>query len=242
MIDKPKVEAEVAEKKPPRISPVAMRVKQARARGVPLIAIETPDPRDTMIGISRMYDLAKDKPIVFQWNMCSGIEVTDPARCFPVLMTMFKMMLGDEFEAPEPENASQKIAFANQVKAATMSPGACLDFLAASNPNCVWFMSNLNWFLENEGVRQSIWNLRDKLKSLGSTLIMMGSTFTLPAELKSDVLTLKHPLPTDEEIEEIVKLTWDDAFTNLPESEKPVIADVPAVVDALTGLNAFGVE
>jgi hypothetical protein len=190
-----------------------------------------------------MFAMAKSRPNIFAWDMCNGISPVEEATGWKVIAQILTNILGpEEFNPPSWQDKGEVKAFKNQVKSFTMAPGAVLEFIKSAPSGCLFIMSNVNWFMENEGVRQSLWNLRDLFKSKGCTLIIMGITWVLPRELKSDVLTISHPLPTDEEIQNIVELTWDDAFASIAKEERPKIENIESVVDALTGLNSFGVE
>jgi hypothetical protein len=90
---------------------------------------------------------------------------------------------------------------------------------------------------------QALWNLRDTYKVMGATLVIMA-TFgaTLPPELTQDVLIIDEPLPTDTELEEIIKNSFKDAQNYLPKLKTPKAETVTRAASALRGLAAFPCE
>jgi len=49
------------------------------------------------------------------------------------------------------------------------------------------------------------WNLRDWFKANRRTLVALGPSFKFPAEIANDVISLDMPMPTDEELTDIIK-------------------------------------
>lgn len=217
-------------------------LRYARNCGVPIVALETPDPRDSLMNIARLYETISDAPVLFKWDLCNGLSCLSikGSTGRQLLCQMLVAYTGQEIQPPDMNNKGEVLAFDNNVKSATQAPGACLDFLTVAPKNTTFVMYNAHWFMENEGIKQAIWNLRDLFKARSCMLIMMGNSFQLPRELKSDVLTLRQTLPTDDEIAEIAESTWQDAHAGADNT--PKLEDVDSIVDTLTGLNAFGVE
>jgi hypothetical protein len=85
---------------------------------------------------------------------------------------------------------------------------------------------------------QGVWNLRDSLKAVGASVVLVGSAgWALPDELRNDVVMLSDPLPTDDAIGAMSTSLLSDA--GLPEPD----ADTSRrAVDALSGLSMFGAE
>jgi hypothetical protein len=107
------------------------------------------------------------------------------------------------------------------------------------------FMLNAQRFFEDRGssntnaaVLQGIWNLRDVFKANRRTLVLLGPAFVFPAEIANDVITIDMPLPTEEELNGIVKTQVADA--GVKELSDSVLAQA---VDAIRGLpSAFTAE
>ncbi len=91
-------------------------------------------------------------------------------------------------------------------------------------------------FTEPE-VAQGLGNLREPFKKNRRTLIMLGPSFQLPAELFSDVVLLHQELPTDEKLTQVLTELHDAAGLDAPEK-----ATAEAAVDAARGLSEFAAE
>ncbi|MFA5767372.1 MAG: AAA family ATPase [Candidatus Paceibacterota bacterium] len=62
----------------------------------------------------------------------------------------------------------------------------------------------LDW-MDNPIVRQAIWNLRDKYKVTGRSLVLFSEVIQLPESLKNDVIVIEEPMPNEEQLAECVK-------------------------------------
>ncbi len=102
--------------------------------------------------------------------------------------------------------------------------------------NTVVFVQMADRFLTMPQVIQAIWNLRDEYKSKGQMLILIGANMNLPPELAHDVLVLDEPLPNDEQLGEIVKLTAESAEIEVSDDM------VNETVNAIAGLTSFEAE
>jgi hypothetical protein len=191
--------------------------KAARRVGTPIVAIKTPDAESLM----QQLQLHINGAPVFQWDVVRGPKArSESARNF--LSTL---------EEEDREGA--------------MNPVSMLELAMRLPAKSILFMHNLHRYLGLEGqpanpaVIQGIWNLRDPFKGTQAgarTLIILGFEFTLPAELRQDVLVLDEPLPDEEALREIVANTIKAAKMDITE-------DVQAkATDALRGLAAFPAE
>ena len=106
------------------------------------------------------------------------------------------------------------------------------------------FVLNAHKFWATAEEIQGIWNLRDKLKNKGSMLILLSAPgASLPAELAQDVMLLEEPLPTDEQIGQIVDTAHKAARKlnpKLPENVEAVVRKQS--IAALSGLPMFPAE
>lgn len=100
---------------------------------------------------------------------------------------------------------------------------------------------NLHRHMDNSLTLQAIWNARDVFKADRRMLLMVGPLFTLPEELRDDVIVLEEPLPTEDEIRaqvgeaaEAAKSKYKE-FSFDPEVERKAVS-------ALRGLAAFPAE
>lgn len=88
---------------------------------------------------------------------------------------------------------------------------------------------------------QGIANLRDKLGSQGSTLVLMAPSWVSPVELGSDVLELDDPLPNKEERMSLVSKIVSDAVESSPDMTVTE-DDFDAAVRSTKGLSRYVVE
>ena len=166
----------------------------AQSVGVPLMAFETTDPAQTIAGcVSALR--SRNVPIL-RWDCIRGLVSLNT--------------IGNNFlSAVAPTTSGGQEA--------TIPPVNCLSLLAsyyagfdnnssrkgAINDAIIFYM-NAHRFIDNEGVVQALWNIRDTFKSHGSTLVMLAPMIKLPAELTHDVVVVTEPLPTAEEVAKIV--------------------------------------
>lgn len=85
------------------------------------------------------------------------------------------------------------------------NPVAPLVAMQEMPEQSVMIYSNAQRFIGDGAVMQAIWNLRDSNASQGRTLILLGTGIDLPSELRSDVVSFDDPLPTEEELKEVVQ-------------------------------------
>lgn len=185
--------------------------KAARIASVPLIAVNTPDPAATIFEIGKLYE-DKETPL-FVWDVVRGISgYNKVAKDVMASVTDKPEMLRNPVDA--------------LVKSLAMPESSILFFFMPSR------------YLNEPPITQAVWNLRDKFKGESHrTLIMLAPTFSLPSELKNDVLVLDEPLPTTKQLEEIVVNAYKAA-----EIDRPKKDDIARGVDAVIGLPMFPSE
>jgi hypothetical protein len=185
-------------------------LKAARRAGTPLLAIRTADPATA---IAQVTTTVGEKSALLQWDLMTGIRGINRAGV---------EIVADRFG----ENT-------------TLGPA---DVLASTrkleNEDAVLFLSNTHRFWDQPDVVQAIWNVRDPFKSGGQSLVLLSTPGAiLPAELQNDVMVIDEPLPSANELTELVMRLFEDA-----ELEVPGDATLSACVDALIGLAAFPAE
>jgi hypothetical protein len=197
----------------------------ARRAGTPIIAIETPDPAATVL-LLREKAFAIDTPVI-EWDSVRGWKGAGQAGIDAV-----KAMMATPQGQLDPADV-------------TFMPMDCLrmaqNLPGAPDPmrgGAVLFMYGANRLMSDPSHIQGIWNLRDPYKGSLRTLVLLGPSFRLPAELANDVLLLDEPLPDDSELKRIV--------LELCAAYEPPIAlpegGSDRAVDALRGLAAFPAE
>lgn len=194
--------------------------KQIRNRGVPLCAFETADPAATIKTCLKVLNGTATDSTICVWDIIQGlVGLSDKGKQF------ITNLCGDV----EP-------------RIATGNPAECLQRLMDSDnkaaAKCIIFWCNAHRFIDNESVAQGFWNLRDKFKGIGATLVLLAPIITLPSELKQDVVVINEPLPDEAELSDIVTQIVKDAELK-PSLVEP---DRPVIVDTLRGLSAFAAE
>jgi hypothetical protein len=80
-----------------------------------------------------------------------------------------------------------------------MDPVSLLDNLS-NNQEAIVFLENYHHYLENPMVIQSVLNLVPRLKSNGTTLVILAPELKITPELSSIVRVLHHNLPSHSEL------------------------------------------
>lgn len=195
-------------------------LKTLRRAGVPLAAFETADPAATIAGcIKALGAKAEEIPLVV-WDVQNGQRGLNKGGC------RIAATIGNE-AIQDPAFFTREIEKHSKVDSEGNSQIS----------NAIFFMHNAHRFLGSEVVMQGVWNLRDSLKSIGATVILLCPTATLPIELQQDVVIITEPLPTADEVKDIVESLAKDA--NLSEKQ---MGDKEKIVDTMLGISAFGAE
>ena len=195
------------------------RFKAAHKVSTPLITVRTFDNKST---IERIKAIWKDAPkesafAMVAWDCVNGLV--------PITLAGQKKLERAMNDAGTPPEITPQMASALR----------CLGFIG---DDCIVFMANAHLFWTEATHIQGIWNLRDKFKSWGSTLVLLtGNGAILPAELSNDFLALDEPLPTKDDLHAIVLTTFEDA--KLPAPSADVLEQA---IKALIGLPAFPAE
>ena len=196
--------------------------RAARRVSTPLMCIRTADPAATMRTISTSFN--GDPPPILHWDTVAGIRgVNKPGVA----------AAGDLGGDP----------------ASIIGPVDALIAAAKLPPRSMLFFANAHRVIGENGVSQAVWNLRDSFKRDTRTLVMLCPTLNLPAEISQDVLMLDEPLPTEGELETIVRDIYKSTEIPSPDDPKvgiflppPTDQLITKAVDALCGLAAFPAE
>jgi len=212
--------------------------KSARQVAVPLIGITTYDQADVIKKLRASVEDGAKTPIpLFTWDIMDGLKGLNKVAN----AALEKILGGDPLEWPQltsnPATALGKMSdLPGEVRNADGS---------IQTRGSIVFMLNAHRYFEDRGssnsnapVLQGIWNLRDRFKANRRTLVLLGPAFTFPAEISNDVITLDVPLPTEEELQGIVKTQVQDA--GVKELSSDLLSQA---VDAIRGLpSAFTAE
>ena len=194
--------------------------RAARRFSTPLVAVRTAGRASINLIVTRGLNGEAATTPLLAWDVLRGLRgLNDPGKA-----TAAKMLGGAKAET------------------ASTRPSDVLRMAQLLDNDAVLFAYSMHQFWTDPVVAQGVWNLRDTLKSRGAMLAMLiWSGATAPAGLAQDVLILDEPLPTREEIGQIV----DETFAAAKEQEPGLKMDGPTrerAVDALAGLAAYPAE
>jgi hypothetical protein len=196
---------------------LAKDIQTARRVGTPLIGIRTTDAAATIASLSETMNGAP----VIQWDVVRGAQVAPKHAAS--------------------ENALAVIVQKSGAREALLNLQTMLDAAQYAPENTVVYIHNAPMFFEDKPTRQAIWNLRDRFKVHGQTLILLGIDLVLPAELEGDVMTFDEPLPSAAQIEAIIRQQIQNADLQTKDY-KEADTIIAKAVDACLGLTSFSVE
>lgn len=219
-----------------------LQVVRASKVGVPLVGISSSDQRATIHKISTA--LSADPPqegafSFISWNLMDGCtcavdkgfpkEVQDASTL--TIATLKAAEATSGFESTEGERP-----------VLPEITGLLATIRDHAPARTIIFIINAHLLLDSPQVKQGVWNLRNAFKSNRRMLVLLSPEFRVPSELKDDIVVFDDPLPSDEEIAQVVRKV------EKPMSKKdqpPVKLDkvtVERCVDSLLGLSAFAAE
>ena len=189
---------------------------RARNRSVPLMLVVTPDP----MASERELAQAVNGSGALSWDLVRGLH--EPSGVHSGLADSIR-------EADDPTRFAP-VAFCEAVH--RMPSGA----VAFGHQFDRWLNGS-----DGPAVIQAVRNLRNEFKVNQRMLVMFACSHALPPELKDDVLVVDEPLPTTEQLEEVVgricKAAKSDCPTFVAEAE-----DVRKAAVRVTGLSEFAAE
>jgi len=161
--------------------------KAARRAGTPLVALRTADPASGMAQVTASVNGTSEQTPLLSWDFIGGLQGRNDAG-----KSAAATVLGENQPSVGPAEvlaAAQRIA-----------QDAVIFFL---NPQRIW---------EQVDVVQGIWNLRDVFKAGGQMLVLVTPPgATLPVELQNDVMLIDEPLPSTEDLAQLVADTFESA-------------------------------
>jgi len=202
---------------------------RARRAGAPIVIIESYDPAATIAQCCAALNGAQEETPLFTWDCVGGLKPVrgeDGKQNTPA--QVFLSMLPEDVKAglgapTFPQLLIEHPPMYNE------TPGAIFAL------NMHAFISDPN--RADPGTVQAIWNARDPFKARGITLVLIGCTSKLPAELKNDVPTFSEEVPDEKLIGQVIDSTLTSA--DIPPSR----IDREKVIDGLLGyLSRFNVE
>jgi len=198
-------------------------IKAARKVATPLIAVTTSDQQATIATILKSYNGAA--PPILQHDIIRGLQG-----------------LNEEGRKARGKVVPQEAGDMPGIVPG-QNPADCLTLAADLPQRSMLFLHNAHMSIDNEAVRQAVCNLRDLFKADGRTLILLAPQLTLPAELVQDILVIDEPLPTEEQVKQIILTEVENAKKNMKNAPKePDGPTLTRAIEALTGLAAFPIE
>lgn len=192
-------------------------LKAARRAGTPLLAVRTADPASAMTQVSSSLNGKSDVPIL-AWDIMNGVQARNK-----VGQDACSGVFGEKGIAAGPAD----ILLALQKGSAAKAFADAVVFL--HNPQRMW---------EQVDIAQGIWNLRDAFKVGGQILVMVTSPgAVLPIELQNDVMVIDEPLPSVDDLREMIPAMFESAELPTPDADL-----LNQATDALVGLAAFPAE
>ena len=199
---------------------------EARMVSTPLVVVRTHDPFATTKAIAAAFGEKKDSLPFLSWDSIRGLQGLTDAGASAVADML------------KPTGTSE---------AETVDLSVALGVLSSAVENVIAFVHNphLVWDTDKKTI-QGIMNLRDDYKANGNMAVfIIGVGDDLPSEIGQDVLVLEVPLPTREQLADIVKNMY--AFAG--EAKKFVACKngasaetIERAVDAGIGLPSFPFE
>lgn len=200
---------------------IAKQFTAARRCSVPIVGINTPDPAETIQAVADLCREMDAKLIesgdiespaaVIAWDFVRGfIGINKPGEAYVASLGDFDESINNPLGA---------FVLANKLPARS-----------------VLLIHQAHRWLPQPGISQAVWNLRDKFKNSERTLVLLGKSIPLPAEITDDVVMLDEPLPDQVRLEQIVRRMHHEAGLEC----NPI--KVVQATEAVRGLSAFGAE
>ena len=190
--------------------------KAARRVSTPLVAVRTPDAASSIQTILGTLNGDAEKTPALRWDIMHGIVGLNAAG----------------------KNEAARVLDGGEPAIVSARPSDALALAEKVAEDAILFLASAHRFYSDAVVAQGIWNLRDTFKAQGAMLVMLTTAgATLPPELVEDVLLLDEPLPSPEDLAQIVEQTFSAA-----EMEAPAEDVKTRAIDALIGLAAFPAE
>ncbi len=212
-------------------------IRTAFRRGVPLFAISAPDRIESVEALTQA--ILKTERLPFSLDVLQGVSPLSASAkqtweegILPELGVKASSFVGPAGTASLLQNWLRKPAL----------------FVGS-----VWIFQGANWFADDPSVVQGLLSLRGTLSKSQASIILLDSTFPrLSGQIARDCYRFSIPLPTPQEVGDIVEKTAS-AMVQLgpdgnPTPETRQFAEIrqaenfPKIVDSLLGISPFLVE
>lgn len=194
------------------MSELIRQLQAARRCSTPIVAIETSDPGETLALIEKQLN-GPTKPVpLIRWDCAIG------AAGMNELGHSALAQMGDKED------------FFSVNALLTISREKLM-------PKGVVCFVNIHRFMNEPVTMQAIWNLRDKFKANGRMAILLAPRFTLPEELRHDVVVLRQPMPDEETLAPVVADVFESGRAAHKLMPVPTDDQKRRVLDGLRGLT-----
>ncbi len=198
--------------------------------GVPLVQYETSDPAATIRGVIRSLNGSGEATPLLVWDVLRGLAHLNDAG---------KVLASNLYGQNGPTSLASPVKLLTKLDT---EAGQLAGKSDGTKRPAIVFMQNAHRFTDDIGVAQGVWNLRDRLKGVGATLVLLCANGRVPLELKQDVVTLTDPLPDAQELQAVVKRICGDAQRAGATIDPDEVSTDGVTIDTLLGLSAFGAE
>jgi hypothetical protein len=198
-------------------SPFVESFRAARRAATPLLAVTTPDPAQTIRTLLASFN--GTPPPCLTWDIVTGLQPLNKP--------------GQTAVAELGDTGSTLVELLDAMRTRLL-------------PRSVFFLQNAHRYITDgptgrPDAAQAVWNLRDAFKGSTDndgkpaprTCVLLGPEYSLPAELRNDVVMLDEPRPDETERAEIARSVLGD------DVEPKILA---RAVDATAGLSSFLAE
>lgn len=199
--------------------------QSARRAGVPIALITTSDPTQTIRTVCQSLNGKIADTPVLQHDCIRGLTGVQGSKAGEDLAASF----GGPLET------------SNTIQCLDMMYSKCRED-AALLEGAIIFMHNAHRTLNATEMIQAVWNLRDVFESTRTMLVLLGTSATVPLELRQDIIIMEDPLPTPEQITDIIASIAQDAQKSGANIDPENVRKDAALADMLTGVSGFGAK
>jgi hypothetical protein len=181
-------------------SELVSQFKAARRVSTPLVFIKTPDPAATQLLLCEQIHGRKATPKI-AWDAVQGLHAANEHGD-----AVLRALAGDEADDSDINTADLHLVQSTK--------GNLISALVISRQfpeRSMLFVHNAQDYVSTESrdydviAVQAVWNLRDQFKQNRRTLVMLGPDVKMPPQLQGSLLELDEPLPTDEQLQDVVR-------------------------------------
>jgi ATP-dependent 26S proteasome regulatory subunit len=184
-----------------------------RAR-YPIVAIQSHEERRVVEALVSV--AAGQEKTLFTWAISNGI-----GQVYPTI------------DAPANANLADPIAALRYI----LEYGRPTGNLPAG-PKAIFVLKDPQRYFENPQVCRLLRDLASELTTRHQTIVLLGPSFTFPAELEKDIVLVDFPLPGADELTALLERFADD----LPQEIVDLNGDTAQVIRALQGLTLVEAE